>query len=198
MDQTIADPGWRPPTLTTQRLVLRAFEPADAPSLYRAAGNPNISRFTYWEYHKSIETSQQFISDYVRSKYLQAEPDPFAICIKERPQEVVGAIGAHWANRTSLCMELGYWIAEPHWGQGLIVEAAAIVLRWLFANYTLERVQAHCMAENQASAKVLARIGMQHEGTSRSGLYHRGRFWDLHWFSILRDEAAAQYPGAAQ
>ena len=67
------DPGWRPPTLTTDRLVLRAFVPTDAPSLFIAAGNPNITRYTYWDYHQSIETSQFFINDYVRNKYLQAE-----------------------------------------------------------------------------------------------------------------------------
>lgn len=185
------DPGWRPPTLTTDRLVLRAFVPTDAPSLFIAAGNPNITRYTYWDYHQSIETSQFFINDYVRNKYLQAEPDPFAICWREQPDTVIGAIGAHWAARTSLCMEMGYWIAEPYWGQGIIPEAARVVLPWLFANYTLERVQAHCMAENVGSAKVMEKIGMKYEGTFRLGLFHRGRFWDLQWYAVLRGDLAS-------
>ncbi len=190
MDETLIDPGWRPPTLTTDRLVLRAFDKSDAPSLYRAAGNPNITRFTYWDYHQTIDTSHFFINDYVRGKYLQAEPDPFAICMRDQPAEVIGAIGTHWAERTSLCMEMGYWIAEPFWGRGLIGEAAKVVLPWLFANYTLERVQAHCMAENVGSARVLEKIGMKYEGTFRSGLFHRGRFWDLKWYAVLRGDMA--------
>ena len=188
MDQTLIDPGWRPPTLTTDRLILRAFAPADAPSLFRAAGNPNITRYTYWDYHQTIDTSHFFINDYVRNKYLQAEPDPFAVCLHEQPDEVMGAIGAHWAERKSLCMEMGFWIAEPLWGRGLIAEAAKALLPWLFATYTLERVQAHCMAENNASARVLEKIGMTYEGTARSALFHRNRFWDLKWFAALRGD----------
>lgn len=186
MDETLIDPGWRPPTLKTDRLVLRAFEKADSASLFRAAGNPNITRYTYWDYHKTIDDSRFFINDYVRGKYLQAEPDPFALCLRDQPDEVIGAIGAHWAARTSLCMEMGYWIAEPFWGRGLIAEAAKAMLPWLFANYTLERVQSHCMAENASSARVLEKIGMSYEGTFRSALFHRGRFWDLKWYAVLR------------
>lgn len=188
MAEALIDPGWRPPTLTTPRLILRAFQPVDAPSLFQAASNPKVTKYTLWDHHPTVDTSLFFINDYVRNKYLLAEPDPFALCLKENPEVVIGAIGAHWAERKSLCMEMGFWLGESYWGRGLTTEAAKTLLRWLFDTYTLERVQAHCLSENAGSGRVLEKAGFQYEGTARSQLLHRGRFWDLRWYAVLRKD----------
>jgi ribosomal-protein-alanine N-acetyltransferase len=42
------------------------------------------------------------------------------------------------------------------------------------------------MVENAASARVLEKLGLQFEGTHRSALFHRGRFWDLKMFAAIR------------
>ena len=54
--------------------------------------------------------------------------------------------------------------------------------------WELVRLQAHAMAENAASARVLEKIGLAYEGTHRSALFHRGRFWDRHSYAVLRAE----------
>ena len=87
-------------------------------------------------------------------------------------------------------MELGYWLGEPFWGQGLATEAAGALLEHAFAGYPVERVQAHHFEGNTASGRVLEKIGMQFEGVRRRALFHRERFWDLHCYAVLRKQTA--------
>jgi ribosomal-protein-alanine N-acetyltransferase len=73
-------------------------------------------------------------------------------------------------------------------------EAARALLDYVFANTNVERVQAHSMAENVPSQRVMQKIGMRHEGRLRSALFHRGRFWDMEMYSILRGEWTPKLP----
>jgi ribosomal-protein-alanine N-acetyltransferase len=181
------DSTWRPPELETPRLRLRAFEDADAAALLEIASNPNVTRYTLWDAHKSIDDCHTFLSDYAAANYLIGVPDPYAIVLKEIGR-LIGAVGAHWASEKNKCLEFGFWIAEPYWGRGLTAEAARALLNYLFVAYDVERVQAHCMAENVTSARVLEKLGLRYEGTHRSALFHRGRFWDLRMYATLRNE----------
>jgi ribosomal-protein-alanine N-acetyltransferase len=179
------DSTWRPPVLETPRLRLRAFEGTDAEALFAIASNPNVTRYTLWDAHRSLDDSHAFLRDYAAANYMIGVPDPYAIVFKET-ESLVGAIGAHWASEKNKCLEFGYWLAEEHWGRGIAVEAGRALLTHVFASYDVERVQAHCMEENVTSARVLEKLGVPYEGTHRSALYHRGRFWDLRMYAVLR------------
>lgn len=188
MDEQLIGTGWRPPRLQTQRLVLRGLEESDAAALFQHASNPNVTRYTTWDAHRSIEDSRQFILNHAFSRYLEAIPEPIAICHRSDESDIVGMIGCHWAAREHLCMELGYWIAEPYWGRGYAGEAARSLLDWVFANYTVQRVQAHCIVENTGSSRVMEKLGMTPEGIRRSAINRHGRFWDVCFYAVLRDE----------
>src|SRR5207253_7147367 len=54
MNHIMMSPDWRPPTLETERLVLRPFTEADAPALFVHASNPTVTRFTPWAHHQSL------------------------------------------------------------------------------------------------------------------------------------------------
>lgn len=180
---------WRPPTLTTDRLVLRPFVEADAPALFPLAANPNVTRFTLWEHHKTVEDTLAFVRDYAQCRYLEGTPEPYAITRKDDPDgRPVGALGCFWASRPNAAMELGYWLAEPYWGRGLVVEACRAVVSEVFISCCPERVQARVIAGNDASRRVLDKLGFRYEGTFRSFLLRRGRYEDVLMYSVLRPE----------
>jgi ribosomal-protein-alanine N-acetyltransferase len=166
---------------------LRPFDDSDAKGLFEYASNPNVTRFTLWDAHRSLDDTRAFVSDYARSRYLEGVPEPLGIELKEAGR-LVGALGCYWASRRDRCMELGYWVAEPYWGQGVAVEAARALLRHVFAAYEVERVQAHYIEGNHASGRVMEKLGLAFEGVRRHALFHRGRFWDLYHYAALRDE----------
>jgi [ribosomal protein S5]-alanine N-acetyltransferase len=181
------DPNWRPPVLVGPRVTLRPLVEDDADSLFAAAGNPNVTRFTLWEAHRSRDDSLTFLRTYVPEHYRDGVPDPLGIVLQENGP-VLGCVGCHWASEKNRAMEFGYWIAEPFWRRGFVIEAARLLIDYVFANYDVERVQAHCFAENAPSARALEKLGLTFEGTHRSALFHRGRFWDLKMYAVLRGD----------
>jgi ribosomal-protein-alanine N-acetyltransferase len=180
---------WRPPVLETERLILRPVTTDDAPAVFRYCSNPNLTRFTLFETHQSLADSLWFVEEYARSRYGSREPDPFGIVLKDDPDAgVVGAVGAHWVSQPNGTMEMGYAIAEPYWARGLIVEAARAVMRYVFTEYAVERLQARVMSGNPASERVLEKLGFTREGVMRSLIFRRGRHWDMAIYSLLRGE----------
>ena len=182
-------PDWRPPTLDTPRLVVRAFEEADAPALFPHAANPNVTRYTLWDHHTTIADTLTFVRDYARCRYVEGTPEPYAVVLKGDPAGApVGAVGCFWASHPNRTMELGYWLAEPYWGRGISAEACRAVVTFAFASCEPERMQARVIAGNAASVRVLEKLGFRHEGALRSSLFRRGRFEDVLYFAVLRSE----------
>ena len=178
---------WRPPTLTTARLVLRAFTDADAEPLFEHAKNPNVARYTLWDAHESVADTRRFVRDYAVLRYLEGMAEPYAITISPDPRPV-GACGCFWAAKPHQTMELGYWIGESFWGRGYVTEACRAVLAFTFAEYSPERIQARVITGNTASDRVLAKLGFRHEGTLRRSLLRRNIFEDVRMHALLRDE----------
>ena len=176
---------WLPPTLYTPRLVLRPFDEGDAPALFEHAKNPNVTRFTLWDHHKTIADTEMFVRDYARCRYLEKTPEPYAITLRGDPRPV-GAVGCFWASVPNRTMELGYWLAEPFWGKGLTAEACRAVVDSAFFAHQPRRIQARVIAGNVASVRVLEKIGFAFEGTLRASLLRRGAFEDVMMFARVR------------
>jgi len=180
---------WKPPTIETNRLILRALDIEDAVDVFLFCSNPRMTRFTLWNTHETIKDSRMFLSDYQLSRYPNCEPDPIGIVLKDDPtRSVVGSIGCFWASKKDAIMELGYNLAEPYWGQGIIAEAAAALIDFVFREYPVERIQARVLQGNDASGRVAEKLGMTFEGTLRSFLIVRGQRVDIGYYSLLRPE----------
>jgi [ribosomal protein S5]-alanine N-acetyltransferase len=183
----LKSPDWRPPTLSTPRLVLRPFTEADAALLFEHARNPNVTRFTLWDAHKTIDDTLTFIRDYAALRYAEGLADPYAITVIPDPRPI-GACGCFWASHPNRTMELGYWIGEPFWGKGIAAEASRPVIDVAFREFEAERLQARVIAGNTASSRVLEKLGFRYEGTLRASLFRRGVFEDVLYYSLLRRE----------
>ena len=67
---------------------------------------------------------------------------------------------------------IGYVLAQPYWGQGLMTEAARAVVEFAFADPRVFRVWAVCDVDNARSARVLEKVGMTREGVLRRWTVH--------------------------
>jgi len=174
---------WQPPTIETSRLILRPIQLADAESIFDYAKNPNVCKYTLWETHQSVADSLSYIKDYIFDYYSKGVPEPLGIALKENPQKVIGTVGCYWTSKQAKAMELGYAISEDYWGKGLVAEASQAMMDYCFKEFSLKRIQARCKVENKPSARVMEKVGMIHEGTLKSAIFHRNRFWDMHYFA---------------
>jgi ribosomal-protein-alanine N-acetyltransferase len=183
---------WLPPTLETPRLVLRPVTENDTDAIFAACSNSRVTEHTLFETHRSPDDATAFVNAYARLNYENAVPDPLAIALKSEPTRLIGCTGGRWNTEANRCVEFGYWLAEPVWGMGIATEAVRALVPFLFESMTPERVQAHVMTPNVASARVLEKAGLTYEGTLRSAVLRRGRFWDIRMYSMIRSEWEAR------
>jgi ribosomal-protein-alanine N-acetyltransferase len=142
--------------ITTPHLRLRPLTAADAPEIARLAGDWDIARMTALIPHPyTLADAHSFIA--------AAEgADTFAI---ERDGALVGCCGARSVSGT---YEIGYWVGKPHWGQGIVTEAARALIAHLRAREPGCAIAISHMAENEASARVIQKLGFHPTGEKRT------------------------------
>lgn len=84
--------------------------------------------------------------------------------------------------------EIGYSIATVFQGRGYGTEAIRLVLKKIFYEARLYRVEAKCSVENMASSRLLERLGFHREGIMREYFDIQGRRVDHYLYSLLRHE----------
>jgi RimJ/RimL family protein N-acetyltransferase len=142
----------------TDRLLLRPGWAEDAPALAQAIGDELIVRnlaVVPWPY--SLRDAEAFLA---------APRDPLlpSLLIFERTgsePSLVGSCGL--GRRASGAVELGYWIARPHWGQGFATEAGRALLD-IDKALGLKRLEASHFLDNPASGRVLEKLGFRSTG----------------------------------
>lgn len=82
---------------------------------------------------------------------------------------------------------VGYWIGQPHAGQGYMTRALRVLLPTLFGELNLHRIEAACIPTNQSSIRVLEKCGFSREGLARRYLCING-VWQDHYLYGLLDE----------
>jgi RimJ/RimL family protein N-acetyltransferase len=177
------------PTLTTERLRLRPFTPDDAPAVERLAGAWEVAETTLNIPHPYPSGGgAEWIATHAPAWDAGARLT-LAIAPRERPSELVGAVGLG-IEREHGVGELGYWIARETWGRGYATEAALAIVRYGFETLGLRRIQARHFTRNAPSGRVMQKLGMRHEGIQR-GVYVRwGKPEDVAVYALLAAEWA--------
>ena len=171
------------PTLTTERLVLRPFTPADAPAVQRLASERKIAESTLLIPHPYPEGAA---AEWIAGHDDTSNNHVFAIAPRDGG-EVMGAIGLH-VDQNHDRAEIGYWLGVPYWSRGYVTEAAAALVRYVFNDLGLNRVFAFHFTRNPASGRVLQKIGMRREGTMRQHIVKWGEHVDVDYYGVVRGE----------
>jgi [ribosomal protein S5]-alanine N-acetyltransferase len=149
----------------------------------------NISR-SLWEvpYPYTIENALEFINSSHRDfKSLKAVN--FAIQYKnnlESVNRIVGIIGLKNIDYDKKNTNLGYWIGEPYWGNGIATESVTLVINYAFSVLGLEEVYAYVYSENKASIRVLEKNGMTKKGEANEYNQMSDRYKNSFKFMIQR------------
>jgi len=159
----------RPPEIMeTRRLRLRPPVMADAVSIFEQyAQDAAVTKFLTWKPHKQIHETHEYLKRCI-SAWETSRAFPWALTRKE-DGDLIGMIEARVDGYK---MDLGYVLARSHWGQGYMPEAVKAVVDWAQGQDSIYRVWAVCDAENQASSRVLEKVGMTKEGVLRRWIIH--------------------------
>ena len=144
----------------TDRLLLRPGWAEDAPALARAIADEQIVRnlaTAPWPY--ALKDAEAFLAS-------PRDPVMPTFLITERTSgapRIVGSCGL--GRRPSGAVELGYWIARPHWGQGFATEASRALID-IARTLKLPRLEGSHFIDNPASGRVLEKLGFVPTGLS--------------------------------
>ncbi|SYX81760.1 GNAT family N-acetyltransferase [Paenibacillus alvei] len=104
-------------------------------------------------------------------------------------ERVVGIMEAFDFNQKVNMVTIGYFLAESQWGQGIAAEATRIVVKFLFEDVDVNRIQAEVMPANERSKRVLLKNGFIKEGTLRQASLWSGKgIVDLEIYGLLQEE----------
>lgn len=164
---------------------IRPWKIEDAPALQIMVSNKKILENLRdgIPYPYTLEDAKEFIQSMI-----EADPNSiyaFAITVGEK---VVGSIGAFRKENIHVrTAEMGYYIAEEYWGQGIGTSAVKLLCGYLFENTDLLRIFAEPFAYNQASCRVLEKAGFTLEGVLRKNAVKNGRVLDMKMYSIVKE-----------
>ena len=149
-------------TLETDRLTLRPWCEADTEALYRLACDPEVGLSAGWMPHMSVEHSRKII------RTMLSKPTVWAVCGKDG--HPIGNIHLDFdtplRERDGEC-ELGYWLGKPFWGQGLMTEAAQVLLQYAFDVLDVPAVWSGYYEENTKSRRVQEKLCFVHHRTEK-------------------------------
>ena len=161
---------------------LRPFRPDDLSALVKHANDPTVAA------HLTDAFPHPYTEAHGRAFIEQAlQSPPLRRCI-DIGGEGVGAIGLH--PKTDLWrrnLELGYWLAKEHRGQGIMTEAIRQMVQLGFAEFPeITRIYAIPFGSNVASQKALEKAGFVLEATLIGTLVKNGTVEDEWIYAVRR------------
>ena len=173
------------PHLETERLILRPILPQDAQPWFDYT-DYEATRFTRHDPFQSVEAAEAVISRFINCRE-QGLESPWTVVLKSS-LKMVGLCGFSRINPHFRLGEIGFGIAQAHWGSGFATESTSALIRQGFDVLKLHRIEAHCSVENIASKRVLEKAGMRFEGVLRERLPIGEGFHDMFSYAILETD----------
>ncbi len=176
--------------LETERLRMRAFQDRDIQGFAQYRSDPDVAKYQSWNTPYSIENATQFITEMKAIRPgIPGEWYQIAIELKEGYQ-LIGDCAFHILAKDAQQAEIGFTLARTHQGQGYATEAVTKLLDYLFDEFQLHRICATCDVQNQASARLLERIGMRREAHFIENIWFKGNWGSEYVYGLLGHEWA--------
>ncbi len=179
--------------LEAEGLRLRAWRRGDEPALVKYANNRKIWRNLSDRFpHPYRPRDARWWVD------LQDRPDFHEIAFAiEHGGEAVGGIGLSPRDDLQVKVgEIGYWVGEPFWGQGLATAAVVLLTRWAFAELDLVRIYATVLDWNPGSARVLEKAGYELEARLKKNIFKDGEIIDSLLYASVRGPSRSEACGS--
>ncbi|MFI6939937.1 GNAT family N-acetyltransferase [Streptomyces sp. NPDC050418] len=173
-------------SISTERLVLRPLEDADAPGLAEMMNDEMVGAWTAVPQPYAESDASRWISEYAPTERAAGRGLDLAVT-EFLTQRLVGIIQLAKTNWRVRSTEMSYIIAPWARGEGYASEASLATAQWLFSDQRMERIELRTAADNTASQQVAQKIGCISEGVLRGACIARTRGEDGAWSDFRTD-----------
>ncbi|WP_033540998.1 GNAT family N-acetyltransferase [Planococcus sp. CAU13] len=174
------------PELETPRLRLIQIRPEHADALFGILSMDEVTRYYGMDSIEDRAIAEKMVEAF-QIGFEAQRSYRWGLQLKDTG-EFIGTIGLNNLNTSSKKSEIGYELHPAFWRQGLAKEAVIEVLRYSFEDLGIYRIGAVTYPANEASNKMLQKLGFKVEGTLRGYLFQRGESHDALISSLLRTE----------
>ena len=162
--------SWKQIQITTPRLILRPWAESDAEALYRFARDPLVGPPAGWPPHTSVENSREIIRGVLSARETYAMVLRYDTTDSVSGEVIsagtpVGSVGimfkgcGSYPHMKQTEAEIGYWVALPLWGRGLVPEAVKAIQARCFGELSLDGLWCGYYEGNEKSRRVQEKCG---------------------------------------
>ncbi len=170
------------PQLRGPRIRLRGPRLEDAQAIFAVFSDPAVARYWSRPPMTALDEARAMIDEVIEAF---AERGKIGWVIVDRDDAAVGTCTLFNFDARHRYAELGYALRSDLWGRGLAREAASAALDWAFRSLRLHRVEASIDPRNDASRKILERLGFASEGVLRERYFVGDIATDSEIFGLL-------------
>jgi [ribosomal protein S5]-alanine N-acetyltransferase len=166
-------------------IILRPWSIDDAKQLAGIADNKNIADNLrdLFPSPYSVKDARKWLRSIIR---ISPPHRNFAVLIDKTIVGNIGILTKENVYRKNI--EIGYFIAEKYWGQGIAAKAIKAVTSYAFSNFDIVRVYAETFADNPASGRALEKAGFKLEATLKKSIIKNGVIKDSCIYSVLKED----------
>lgn len=174
--------------IETQRLRLRPFTRGDVDAVFAYRQREDVAQFLF-DGPMSHESVTEVVQMRVGQHEFAAEGDKIFLAAElKAPQRVIGEVSLILRDAPSRQAEIGYIFHPEVHGQGYATEAGRVLLQMGFEGAGMHRIYARCDARNDASRKVMERLGMRREAHFREHAFVKGAWDEEFVYALLEAE----------
>jgi ribosomal-protein-alanine N-acetyltransferase len=176
------------PILETERLILREIVPADAEDIYRIFSDQETMRYWSCRPYTSVDQAGRLIESMAK-QVRETTGIHWGITWRGNGR-LIGKCGYNEWRKAHRRGDVSYIIAREQWGKGVVSEALSAVLEYGFDRMNLHSIEAGVTPGNDASTRMLGRLGFRLEGHLRESFLVEDEFVDSLIYSLLRQDYA--------
>lgn len=165
----------------TERLTIRPFESNDLHDVFSIYNNDDTCKYLLHDKWTHENMQEKFNKKLENNALTKETPLNLAIVSGTK---VIGDLSV-WYTEMKDTVEIGYSFSKEFSGKGYATEAVSGLVKKLFAEFNVHRIQANLDARNEASQKLCERVGMRKEAHFIRDFWNKGEWTDSIVYGML-------------
>jgi RimJ/RimL family protein N-acetyltransferase len=183
--------------LSTERLIIRALTPDDAPRHHVLFADPDVVRYLYFGPFDRPAAQEHLARRSIVDLPVEGGWINFGVEVKGEGV-LIGELAMGFISATHAHYEVGYVFDPAYAGHGYATEGTAMIVELAFSGLGAHRVSGRLDARNDPSARVLERLGLRREANFIENEYVKGEWTDELVYAILAPEWRALHGPAKE
>ncbi|MFE4713222.1 GNAT family N-acetyltransferase [Paenibacillus sp. NPDC056722] len=174
------------PQLKTERFILRRAEEKDRYDIFELYSKEAVAEYMPFIPFTSVENAINEMNWY--QKIFKEQSGLRWMIEDSESKKVIGTCGFLNYEKMHNRIEIGYDLNPDFWGKGIMTEVVKCIMHFGFLTMKVNKIEAKVEAENEASIRLMYKLGFHKEGVLRQHEFEKGKYVDLAVFSRLKSE----------